>query len=231
MPDIALHQLPPAKALTGAEAVPVDDGSATVRTTVGAIRDGLAPTVHIHAIADVSGLQNALNAKAASASPSFTGTTVVNGSLLSSDLNLASRLLVVANAYYAEGWKYRGNGPAMQVTQFPNDGGVHFYTAPVNAAGPDVLTDMSPQMSIQHTPNAVTVVTLTGGAPSGQPAVGSTSGRIEITAIPHIPSYTTATLPVATARGLIFVANGSNNRRLAVADGTAWRWPDGTVVS
>ncbi|CAO3451850.1 hypothetical protein [Azospirillum argentinense] len=44
--------------------------------------------------------------------------------------------------------------------------------------------------------------------------------------------YTVATLPsAATSDRLISVSNGSSNRRLAISDGTNWRWPDGTIVS
>ena len=48
-----------------------------------------------------------------------------------------------------------------------------------------------------------------------------------------LPSYTVATLPdaAANARGLIYVSDGTSNKRLAVSDGTNWRFPDGNVVS
>jgi len=51
--------------------------------------------------------------------------------------------------------------------------------------------------------------------------------------IPRLPSYTVATLPDASdnARGLIYVSDGTSNKRLAVSDGTNWRFPDGNVVS
>lgn len=59
------------------------------------------------------------------------------------------------------------------------------------------------------------------------------NGRIGIAHPPMLPSYTVATLPSAgvSALGVAFVSNGAGNRRLAVSDGAAWRWPDGTVVS
>lgn len=63
MPDIALHQLPDAGALTGSEILPIDDGAATVKTTVAALRAGLAATGHAHAVTDVTGLQAALDGK------------------------------------------------------------------------------------------------------------------------------------------------------------------------
>lgn len=47
-------------------------------------------------------------------------------------------------------------------------------------------------------------------------------------------AYTVATLPSAAATGagrLAFVSNGASNQRLAVCDGSAWRWPDGQPVS
>ena len=51
--------------------------------------------------------------------------------------------------------------------------------------------------------------------------------------IPIFRSFTVATLPSASAnsRGVIYVADGTTNKRLAVSDGTNWRWPDGAIVS
>jgi hypothetical protein len=52
-------------------------------------------------------------------------------------------------------------------------------------------------------------------------------------AIPILLSYTVATVPsaAANARGIIYVSDGTSNKRLAVSDGTNWRWPDGAIVS
>lgn len=45
-------------------------------------------------------------------------------------------------------------------------------------------------------------------------------------------SYTVGTLPSAsTAARLIYVSDGTTNKRLAVSDGTNWRFPDGNIVS
>jgi hypothetical protein len=30
---------------------------------------------------------------------------------------------------------------------------------------------------------------------------------------------------------MIYVSDGTANKRLAISDGAAWRWPDGAVVS
>ncbi|BDG73449.1 glycoside hydrolase family 55 protein [Roseomonas fluvialis] len=49
----------------------------------------------------------------------------------------------------------------------------------------------------------------------------------------QLPGYTVATLPAAATyvRCVIYVSDGTANKRLAISDGTAWRWPDGAVVS
>ena|SRR3990167_849994 len=58
--------------------------------------------------------------------------------------------------------------------------------------------------------------------------------NVLITASRHfqLRSYTVATLPsAATAGQMIYVSDGTTNKRLAVSDGTNWRWPDGAIVS
>ena len=59
------------------------------------------------------------------------------------------------------------------------------------------------------------------------------TGGILGEALGPLPSYTVTTLPdaEANARCLIYVSNGTSNKRLAVSDGTDWRFPDGNVVS
>ena len=45
-------------------------------------------------------------------------------------------------------------------------------------------------------------------------------------------SYTVATLPSASPAGqMIYVSDGTGNKRQAVSDGTNWRFPDGNIVS
>lgn len=62
---------------------------------------------------------------------------------------------------------------------------------------------------------------------------GKGSGAVASQAPFQLPSYTVAALPSAAsyARCLVYVSNGTGNLRLAISDGTAWRWADGTVVS
>jgi hypothetical protein len=48
----------------------------------------------------------------------------------------------------------------------------------------------------------------------------------------RLRSYTVATVPSASPAGqLIYVSNGTSNKRLAVSDGSNWRWPDGVAVT
>lgn len=49
----------------------------------------------------------------------------------------------------------------------------------------------------------------------------------------RLPSYTVAALPSAADNqgGMIYVSNGTANKRFAVSDGTNWRFPDGNVVT
>ena len=48
-----------------------------------------------------------------------------------------------------------------------------------------------------------------------------------------LAAYTVATLPAAAqwTYGIIAVTDGTSNKRLAISDGTNWRFPDGNVVS
>ena len=59
------------------------------------------------------------------------------------------------------------------------------------------------------------------------------NGNAVVTTDRHLRlrTYTVATLPTATAQLMIYVSDGTSNKRLAVADGTNWRFPDGAIVS
>lgn len=48
-----------------------------------------------------------------------------------------------------------------------------------------------------------------------------------------LAAYTVATLPSASTyiHGIIYVVDGTSNKRLAISDGTNWRFPDGNIVS
>ena len=83
----------------------------------------------------------------------------------------------------------------------------------------------------------------TGGAPRISAQGGDTNIPLQLapkgtsyveTTMPfRLPTYTVATLPSAAtfARCLAYVSDGAGSKRLAISDGTSWRWPDGAVVS
>lgn len=260
MSDIAIHELPIAATLTGAETIPIDDGAATVRTTVAAVRSGLALQTHDHALADVTGLQTALGAKAPLATPSLTGPVTVTGpyttvtafdpwrhaGLIAAEIGAeAGSGGSVVFAAASGLWRFAA------IRGYAVDGGnntrgcIDFLIRPDNT-----VPALSVGGRMDHTgswcfggsasgaslivtaiASATRGLTIQGSA-SGDPRVGATGGaRVDFSAIPALPSYTIATLPVATARGLVFVTDGSNGRRLAVADGSRWCWPDGATVS
>lgn len=58
-------------------------------------------------------------------------------------------------------------------------------------------------------------------------------GSEAMTAPLPLKPYTVTTLPTAASwqGSIIYVSNGTSNKRLAVSDGTNWRWPDGNIVS
>lgn len=296
MTDIAIHQLPPAGPLTGSESIPIDDGAATVRTTVTALRTGLANMAHSHDIIDVTGLQTALNAKAPLTSPVFTGTVALpTGSVAApaagpagdpdtglyfpaaNTMGLATagveRLRVSAdgriqvpigtNVYlgqvsttpHAAGNAglvaltiVDGGGHSGVFVQNTHDGtycsqdvrillshgGTNTATERMRVAKDGTLTvGAAPggeSLRVLPAAGATRAVTITGSN-GGDPSLSTTGGRLGFGAVPALPSFTVATLPVATARGLIFVSDGAANKRLAVSDGSNWRWPDGTLVS
>lgn len=296
MPDIAIHQLPAAGLLSGGEILPVDDGTATLRTTVAAIRHGLAATGHRHAATDVEGLQATLDTKAPLAAPAFTGAvTVPAGSAAApavspagdpdtglffpaaNVLGLASNGIewlrvtadgtfqvrpggntslgivppvphLAANASSIGLMITDGGGPAGVFVHNTHDGtyssqdirlataqgGLSFATerARVGSDGTVTLGGAPGTESLRVVPaaGATRSVTVTGSN-GGDPVIATTAGRLAFGAVPVLPSYTVATLPSATARGLIYVSDGAGGKRLAVSDGSNWRWPDGTTAS
>lgn len=63
--------------------------------------------------------------------------------------------------------------------------------------------------------------------------LGKGTGPVQAGSPLQLPPYTVATLPPAASypRCMIYVSDGATNKRLAISDGAAWRWPDGAVVS
>ena len=63
--------------------------------------------------------------------------------------------------------------------------------------------------------------------------LGKGTGAVQAGSPLQLPSFTVATLPAAASypRCMIYVSDGAANKRLAISDGTSWRWPDGAVVA
>jgi len=79
-----------------------------------------------------------------------------------------------------------------------------------------------PQITAQGTDTNVNLLLL-----------GKGTGAVQAGSPLQLTSYTVATLPAAATypRCLVYVTDGTANKRLAISDGTSWRWPDGAVVS
>lgn len=100
--------------------------------------------------------------------------------------------------------------------------------------------DMAFSVSVNGTASAVPHLRLTGlnvrfGDGTGSPIALQMNGANTIVSAERhlmLRSYTVAGLPSASPEGqAIYVSDGSSNRRMAVSDGTNWRFPDGAVVS
>ena len=79
-----------------------------------------------------------------------------------------------------------------------------------------------PQITAQGTDTNVNLLLL-----------GKGTGAVQTGSPLQLPSFTVATLPPAATypRCMIYVADGTANKRFAISDGTSWRWPDGAVVA
>lgn len=83
-------------------------------------------------------------------------------------------------------------------------------------------TGAPPQITAQGTDANVALLLL-----------GKGTGPVQAGSPLQLPPYTVATLPPAASypRCMIYVSDGTANKRLAISDGASWRWPDGAVVS
>lgn len=83
-------------------------------------------------------------------------------------------------------------------------------------------TGTAPQISAQGTDTNIALQ-----------LAGKGTGAVQSAAPFQLPSYTVATVPAAASYvgAIIYVSNGNTNKRLAVSDGTSWRWPDGAVIA
>jgi hypothetical protein len=69
-------------------------------------------------------------------------------------------------------------------------------------------------------------------AHTGDLQMGGANTVISAARHPVLRAYAVAALPSAAPAGqLVYVSDGADNRRMAVSDGTVWRFPDGAVVA
>jgi len=99
--------------------------------------------------------------------------------------------------------------------------------------------EIDPSGVIQFRANSTTPATFNASMRASIDESGLKTGSdasqalvIDVNQYIYLRSFTVATLPsAATARRIIYVSDGTSNKRLAITDGTNWRWPDGAIVS
>jgi hypothetical protein len=95
------------------------------------------------------------------------------------------------------------------------------------------VIDFNADATITHSANTLAFSGATSGYTFDDSIIGASSVVVaDDSGHLGLRSYTVGTLPsAATAARMIYVSNGTANKRLAVSDGTNWRFPDGAVVS
>lgn len=116
-------------------------------------------------------------------------------------------------------WVAVATGPAAAFGNLTS-GDIALYTAASQTAGGNHA--MSQRFGISNSTGRCSCL-------AGLDVTGTVTATLPVV----LPTYTVATLPSAAtyARGLIYVSDGTSNKRLAVSDATNWRWPDGAVVT
>lgn len=180
-------------------------GTEQMRLAAGNISLGGAPGAHSLAISTPAGTVNqvTVSGSALGGTPSLSASgTEANIPLALSAKNIAPVRL-----------NSRGN-IALEVNAVATP--VNFVR--INGSG----AAAPPQITAQGTDTNVNLLLL-----------GKGTGAVQAGSPLQLPSYTVATLPPAATypRCLIYVADGTLNKRFAVSDGTSWRWPDGAVVT
>lgn len=102
MANVKISQLPVASPLAGDVLFEVVQGSINKKATLNAIQDGLtgkSSVGHLHAIADVAGLQTALGGKAATSHSHNDATTSASGFMSAADKTKLDGVAAGANAY------------------------------------------------------------------------------------------------------------------------------------
>lgn len=140
---------------------------------------------------------------------------ILVGGIVMLSCNKDGTLTTVNNAVAATGYV---GATGRTIFRFPADGRLTITNAAENSGGQvDVAT--------------VNIFKFRKLDNSGDAAIQA--GQITASLPVVLPAYTVATVPSAATytRGLIYVSDGTSNKRLAISDGTNWRFPDGAIVS
>jgi hypothetical protein len=149
----------------------------------------------------------------AAASVSSKGSVVIDASTQAAGLNNYAGSVAFSRA----GSGRRGAAiAAKQTGSNSQQVGLALFTGNPATVGSDLVVE---NMLIHHDGNV-----FAGGGAITNVITGSGHLRLR--------SYTVATLPSASVeQQLIYVSDGASNKRIAVSDGTNWRFPDGNIVS
>jgi len=180
-------------------------GAELMRLAAGTITLGAAPNGHGLAVTTPANTVNQVTVSGSSAG----GTPTLAASGTSANIPLALSAKNVAPVRLNS----RGN-IALEVNAVATP--VNFVR--INGSG----AAAPPQITAQGVDTNVNLLLL-----------GKGTGAVQAGSPLQLPSFTVATLPAAATypRCLIYVADGTANKRFAVSDGTSWRWPDGAVVA
>jgi hypothetical protein len=193
---------------SGTEIAAAANGVEVLRaTSAGAVTLGGPSTSHGFAVTTPANSVNRLVATGAAAAG--TPTLAAQGSDTNINLTLVPKGTGVLRLQARGGTAIEANANALPVNFVRINGGAAGVAVQVTAQGSD--TNVALQL-----------------AAKGAQAVSALNPvQIPTSTVAGLSSFPPATYP----RCMIYVSDGSTNRRLAISDGTSWRWPDGAVVS
>jgi hypothetical protein len=223
----------------------------------GAAWVSLGPALAL-AVADIDGLQGALDAKLATGGGTLSGPLAVSVPGGNATIEAAGETgaIVFATRYSSDATapavftsKCRGTAAAPAAVAQNDVAGEYRMRAAYSAAPAfryalalrGVITEPTPSSGKMGARLEIHVTALGATGYTEVARLEHASGLSMFGANPVIDqnrhhrlrAYTVATLPAAATspQGLIYVSDGTADKRLAVSDGSNWRWPDGAVVS
>lgn len=212
-------------------ATPTVSGTALVLTNDSRLSDARTPTTHSHAIADVTGLQTALDAKAALASPTFTGTPAAPTATAGANTTqLATTAFVTAAA------NLKANLASPTFTGTPAAPTASAGTSTTQLATTAFVTTADNLKANLASPTFTGTVTLplyketvnARGSISGAQTIDLSLGTVVTATITTTTTFTITNTPAATS-GVSFVLVLTNGGAGAITWPTSVKWPGGTA--